>query len=442
MAITRSVLRDEVRNKLRDFYLNSDPIVSNQNSSQTYLHLTDATKCKIGDLLDVENETQKITAIATNSATVMRGYWGTSAVAHISAVTTYIVDEWSKGDINQAIVDSFKALHPYIFNEYAGQVTSETNRKTLDACDAITGWTQGADGVAPVLNTSDEKEGTGCLNLGATYSAGNATYAKTISTGADITNYSYLNLWFYIEDKKDSSSDWKLAETALEIRFGSDSSNYKSITVGRDDLVTGWNFLCLNLEDFTDTGTPTTTAMDYLYIKIYDLVTYASGDLKMDEWFISTFPTTTNKFEYRLPQNIFRVHDVWLCDPDDATTMSKEVRWFVENDKLIFDVTFTDHYPIKIFGDKELTIPTADSTTIDLDDRQEELVVLASALRCFENLFGERIRFDKYSSKLNKENATILDVVRTEEALRSRYNELLSQFESAGRAMTIDFEEN
>ena len=85
------------------------------------------------------------------------------------------------------------------------------------------------------------------------------TIADLSSAGTIITDSQYVSLWFYVLD---SVALAKLVSsgTCLEVKLGSDSSNYYSITKTASDLVVGWNWVHSfpdTVADLTETGTVT-----------------------------------------------------------------------------------------------------------------------------------------------------------------------------------------
>lgn len=447
MAVTKAQLRTRVRNKIRDWYLNEDAINmgSGMNTTTTTMTVDDGTKFNVGDLVDVEDECMKITAISTNDLTVVRAYKDTTAATHADDTVVYIIDTWSKSEINLAIEEAFRGLQPYLYEEYVGNFRGGTNRHTLDNCNTAD-YTEADDATAETLNTTDQKEGSGCLNLGLTHSAGYGSYSKTI-TSFDSTNYEYLCMWVYMGAKLDSTNNPYLSEDAIEVKVGNDASNYASIMVGRDELnENDWTLLVLNLQDFSDTGTYDKTATDYLEVKFYSEQTVAAGQLKMDEIFMTTYPVTTNKMKYRLPTDVYRVNKMRFYPDTDTTDYYEYTDYYQDGDNFVlnsqiylkikagnlFDlVAESANYPVQLFGNKRYTVPTTDSTTINIQDEEAEIIVLYCAVELIENLFSERIRFNKYSSRTNRENSSLLDLTRTQRAYKQRYAELLSQHEKS-----------
>lgn len=461
--MTRAGLRNKIRDKLNDWWINQDSLNhgGTLNATDTSFTASDGSKFHEGDLIEIDTEVMKVTGVSTNTITVIRGYKGSTAATHADTTAIYIVNEWTSVEYNDAITEAFNRLHPYIFNEFVGDIRGYNNKWVLDDCDTAD-WTEGGDASAETLNTTDYKEGTACLNLGATYSTGSATYTKTV-TSMNATNYEYLNLWIYIEAKTDSSDDYYYDQNQFCIvRLGNDASNYGSISVRLDEMNdTGWTLLNLPITEFTTTGTWDKTATDYVYIDFKVLKNITVGDLRMDEWKLTKYPITTNKLAYKLPENVFRVNEVRLYDDEDSNNFYKDLRWDIQGDYLVFRTevgeaqwstgvrtasrkqrsvfAFPDNKPMQIFGDKALAVPTADTDTIDLDDREEETVILGATVYMFERMIAERSRFTQYSAKLNKEDMSVLDVIRGMNSFRDRYLELIDQFEDPGKPVEMEF---
>jgi len=458
MALTKAILRRRVRNKIKAWYEEQDAINDGTgiSSSDTSVVVDDGTKFNKGDLIDVESETMLITNVSTNTLTVIRGHQGTTAATHADDTIVYRVNYWSQAEINEAIESAFEELHDQIYNEYKNDFKGQSNRRQIDDCDTAN-WAEANDAIAETVDTANQQEGSGCLNLGATYSAGYATYSKAI-TSFDITNYEYLCFWFYVKEKLDTSDNPYLAENAIEIKLGNDSSNYETLTVGRDELSAGsWNLLVLNLQDVTTTGTLVKTAIDYLAIKINVAQTITLGDIKIDEIFLTTYPITTNKLEYRLPTGVFWVNEIRIFESEDSINYARLDAWKQDGNYLILNkeavlrtkegtlfnsVGTTSHYPLQILGNKKLTVPTSDSTTIDLDETKGQLIVLGASIQLIENMFAEKIRFDKYSTKVERQGGSVLDLVRTENQIRSRYNELKQLYMQSPGGTAFNWDNN
>ncbi len=156
----------------------------------------------------------------------------------------------------------------------------------LDAADSVTGWNASTDGTITLNTTNGEvNEGTGALNItktGATVD--NVTFDKTLDSQFDFTN-SVFKMDLFVEDTSELASQ---GSTQVEIRVGSDSSNYYSKTF--DNIAQGnWISLSLTHNSSSDsastTGTPDATAVDYVAIKITysaSSTTVSAGDMRLD----------------------------------------------------------------------------------------------------------------------------------------------------------------
>ncbi len=158
----------------------------------------------------------------------------------------------------------------------------------LDSCDATTSWSATTDGVIALNTTNNEvNQGTGCLNITKTgTTVDNVTFSKTLSTTYDFTR-SNFKLDFYCEDITELVAT---GSTAVEIRIGSDSSNYYSFVFDRTKIgQAAWSTLAIKYDsddsDASTTGSPDATACDYVAIKITyasSATTVSAGDMRLD----------------------------------------------------------------------------------------------------------------------------------------------------------------
>lgn len=171
----------------------------------------------------------------------------------------------------------------------------------VDDCNATTGWSATTDGSVALNTTSGEYiEGTGCLNLvksGTT--ATSVTYSKT-TTSVDFTSKQFW-AWLYIT----ALSDLVASGTAVEVRFGSDSSNYYYKRYTAADLAAGTNWLYFSSATATGTtGSPSISACDYTAIV---LTVDAAGDtftgnrIRLDHVQVSTAAQRQNSHDAGYP---------------------------------------------------------------------------------------------------------------------------------------------
>ena len=157
----------------------------------------------------------------------------------------------------------------------------------LDAADATTDWSAGTDGVIALNTTNGEfNEGTGCLNITKT---GNTTasvlFSKSLSSAVDFTG-SQVRFDLYVADVTELAS----SGAAIEIRIGSDASNYYSIIFTKGQIGQGgWNSLVLDHNsadsNASTTGTPNATECDYIAVNITyasSSTTVSAGDMRLD----------------------------------------------------------------------------------------------------------------------------------------------------------------
>lgn len=162
-------------------------------------------------------------------------------------------------------------------------------------------------------NTTTYKEGAGQTDNTSQNLIANATNASKIWTianlstlGTNITGTQPFGLWLYIKDST-TLDKFLTSGTALEIRLGSDTSNYYSYTRTAAQLATGWNWITSNLvnvEDLTETGTVTGNIDTFQIIITTNNATdtFVAGDVIYDllrQWqesdlyktFVSGYPT-------------------------------------------------------------------------------------------------------------------------------------------------------
>lgn len=128
--------------------------------------------------------------------------------------------------------------------------------------DNTTTFKEGSSGI--VSDTTAQNLNTNTSSATKQWAISSLSSAGTAFTGTD-----YGTLWLYIKDST-TLAYFLSSGTALEVRLGSDSSNYYSLTKTAADLSTGWNWISSYPDAFdqlTETGTVTGT-IDYFAIII------------------------------------------------------------------------------------------------------------------------------------------------------------------------------
>ncbi|NDP20541.1 MAG: T9SS type A sorting domain-containing protein [Paludibacter sp.] len=137
-------------------------------------------------------------------------------------------------------------------------VAAYTGELSLDNCDATTGWTVSSSN-AMTLNTTDNKEGSGCIQI-----IGNGTeeYKKISATpfnsGSTLAN-AVLKFWYYISDVT------KTGTVKVELGSGG-KADTNEFQWGLTGLVNGWNQITLKTSTASKTGEPDLTGINWFRI--------------------------------------------------------------------------------------------------------------------------------------------------------------------------------
>ena len=191
-----------------------------------------------------------------------------------------------------------------------------------DGSNTLTG-SSGGDNTTN--NTVTFKEGAGQLDVTSQNLIANSsnstkiwTIANLAAAGSNITSSQFFGLWIFIKDST-ALAKFKSSGTVLEIKLGSSTSDYFSLTKEASDLSVGFNWITSNtvaVNGLTETGTVTGN-VDTFIIEIttnnasdtfvagdviYDLLrTWQASDLT--KTFATGFPaydTTTKQIQSRM----------------------------------------------------------------------------------------------------------------------------------------------
>jgi hypothetical protein len=153
---------------------------------------------------------------------------------------------------------------------------------TIDTVNGITDngtWSVGGDATNLTEDGAHYISGSSSLNFDLDGSTTSGYLEKTLTTSIDLSLHedkSSIFVWFYFPDSS--------LITNLILRWGNDSSNYWSKTVTTPhfgSFVDGWNLVRFDWNGATETGTPTSSTVDYLRITVtYDGT--ADEDIRMD----------------------------------------------------------------------------------------------------------------------------------------------------------------
>jgi len=149
-------------------------------------------------------------------------------------------------------------------------------------------------------NTSTFKDGAGVSDVTAQNLIGNSSSATKVWSISDLSalgivvdSSEYASIWFYVLDSS-ALGKFLTSGTCLELKLGSDSSNYYSITKTVSDLVVGWNLISDSdvVSSWSETGT-VGSPIDYFEIEITTnnaTDTFSAGDVVYDllrQWALS-----------------------------------------------------------------------------------------------------------------------------------------------------------
>lgn len=136
---------------------------------------------------------------------------------------------------------------------------------SIDTCEATTGWTANSTASTLTENNINYASGSGSLSFNVT--TGTGSISKTLASTLDMSSQLNQASWFYYLYLPLGSS-----LTSTEIRIGSSSSNYYSrvltTTNEGNAFATGWNLIRGDWFGATVVGSPTVTAISYIYIGV------------------------------------------------------------------------------------------------------------------------------------------------------------------------------
>lgn len=146
-------------------------------------------------------------------------------------------------------------------------------------------WAVSGDGASIATDEQIYTQGEGSVRATVTGATGSTVFTISDAPQTDIGDY-LLNAWAFVDIYNPND----LQITSVELRIGSDASNYYSMTATTrkrgDNIMQGWGLVGFDMSTKTTTGTPTTSAIDYIRIAITHSVS-ASGTMRIDNVFIS-----------------------------------------------------------------------------------------------------------------------------------------------------------
>lgn len=226
----------------------------------------------------------------------------TTFSASISGESHKYVDGIFRYPLDQRLISSVSDLDgtasaaPYTFAEGTDfSIEKDVDTTVVDAdtitliddCDTAD-FTESADATADAVDAVNQRQGTGCLDLGKSGAVSiEASYEKVLGGVVDAADKDLL-LWIYM---KDQATIDKLNELIISVGSGGSLANSLSYDI-KTELAVGWKLYSISLTDadIVRTGLINLAAVNFIR---FDMQTNAvgnlitSGDVKMDFWFFA-----------------------------------------------------------------------------------------------------------------------------------------------------------
>lgn len=158
---------------------------------------------------------------------------------------------------------------------------------SLNGCNSLTSngsWAASGDATNLTADTLNYVSGSASLNFDMTGSATTGHLTNSTMTAVDLEDEEDIGrvfIRFYIP------STARTNVSSLTLRWGSSSSAYweKSATSpwNKSSWETGWNIVAFDWSDATETGSPDSTAVDYLRLTLTVTSATAETDFRLDK---------------------------------------------------------------------------------------------------------------------------------------------------------------
>lgn len=153
----------------------------------------------------------------------------------------------------------------------------------LNTCDTLTGngtWAVSGNASNLSIDTTDYIETSGSLKFDLASSGSQGIITNTGMTAIDLTNHLNQSAIFFYTSLQTAS-----VFSSVEIRWGSDSSNYWSRSLTTDangnSLQNGWNLMKAEWNGATQVGSPDVANIDYIQV-LYNYDGTAQTGIKLD----------------------------------------------------------------------------------------------------------------------------------------------------------------
>jgi len=241
----------------------------------------------------------------------------------------------------------------------------------IDKMDAVTGWTAAGSASNLVQDSTVFYQSPSSLRFLLTGSS-TGTLTKTLTNPLDLASYEDVGVAFLAIEIPTGATATNL--TNIELRLGSDSTNYNNVTSTAGFLgawtAGNWLLVAFDFAGASQTGTPDWSAIDYVQVLIAHTGTFTN----------------------------FRVGGLWISYPTPAQILYQSAAIFVASGST-----------------SPTTIITADTDTIILTDPAYNIYLYECALSVLQNTGAGAS--DATSIKINQ----ILDGSGNDIGLYARY---------------------
>lgn len=193
---------------------------------------------------------------------------------------------------------------------------------TVHDCDTYNSGTYGTfvgtNGMGSVsTNNSSYLRGAGCVSGTIAATSTNATLTVDPLTSVDLTTYTYLELFIYLNTIRNALNTADVF-TSVEVRIGSSPTDYytrtfTSPTVG-SWASARWHGIQFTLSGASSVGTPNIAALDYFQLIFNAGATYAGGEVRVDHIVASKNASTYSVIDITGPN--------WAVTPSTDTYLS------------------------------------------------------------------------------------------------------------------------
>lgn len=215
-------------------------------------------------------------------------------------------------------------------------------------------WT-GATAISNV--STDEYEGYSLpSSVKFDYSGTSGTLTNSTFQSIDLSSFrDRSNIYFDIYIPTVTSL------TSFSLKWGTDASNYYTVTVTTDYLgaafVTGWNRIKIAWSSPTTVGTPTITSIGYLQLTVAYSVNPAATAFRVQNFFVSeNIPITLTYYSVNMVYDVSSTTQLQLFNDSSATTDYPlwSGRWDVATEPFINSVLETIFWITGEYSDKAL----------------------------------------------------------------------------------------